>query len=125
MKIVGISDMHGIYKGYTIPKADILYIAPYTIEEALKEINNIPDDWFNNDFIPWCCKQPVNNIYLVGGNHDWFLMNRDYVINQYLIGTKITYLNNQSAKYTDDNGKVYTIFGSPEIGHLCMNQILN
>ena len=27
---------------------DDLYISQYTIEEALKEINEIPDDWFNN-----------------------------------------------------------------------------
>ena len=25
-----------------------LYIPQYTIEEALKEINEVPDDWFNN-----------------------------------------------------------------------------
>ena len=25
-----------------------IYIAQYTIEEALKEINNVPDEWFNN-----------------------------------------------------------------------------
>ena len=114
MKIVGISDMHGIYKGFTIPKADILCICGDIVPLSLQRDIELSDDWFNNDFIPWCCKQPVNNVYLVGGNHDLFLQNRDYVINQYLRGTKITYLNNQSAEYSDDNGKVYTIFGSPD-----------
>ena len=114
MKIVGISDMHGIYEGFIIPEADILCICGDIVPLKYQRDIELSDDWFINDFIPWCCKQPVNNVYLVGGNHDWFLMNRDYVINQYLIGTKIIYLNNQSAGYADDNGKVYTIFGSPD-----------
>lgn len=114
MKIVGISDMHGIYKGFTIPKADILCICGDIVPLEHQRYVKSSDDWFINEFIPWCCKQPVNNVYLVGGNHDWFLMNRDYVINQYLMGTKITYLNNQSAEYSDDTGKIYTIFGSPD-----------
>jgi Icc-related predicted phosphoesterase len=114
MKIVGISDMHGIYEGFTIPKADILCICGDIVPLKYQRNIELSDDWFINDFIPWCCKQPINDVYLVGGNHDFFLQNRDYAINQYLIGTKITYLNNQSAKYTDDVGKVYTIFGSPD-----------
>lgn len=115
MKIVGISDMHGVYEGFTIPEADILCICGDIVPLKYQRDIELSDDWFINDFIPWCCKQPVNNIYLVGGNHDFFLQNRDYVINQYLKGTKIIYLNNQSAEYADDNtGKIYTIFGSPD-----------
>ena len=114
MKIVGISDMHGVYDGFTIPKADILCICGDIVPLKYQRDIELSDDWFINEFIPWCRKQPVNNIYLIGGNHDWFMMNRDHVINQYLRGTKITYLNNQSAEYVDDNGKVYIIFGSPD-----------
>ena len=114
MKIVGISDMHGVYEGFTIPKADILCICGDIIPLKYQRDIELSDDWFNNDFIQWCCKQPVKQIYLIGGNHDKFLENRKYVIDQYLMGTKINYLDNSSCEYTDDDGKIYTIFGSPD-----------
>ena len=114
MKIVGISDMHGVYDGFTIPKADILCICGDIVPLKIQRDIELSDDWFINDFIPWCCKQPVEQVYLIGGNHDKFLENRKYVIDQYLMGTKINYLDNSSCEYTDDNGKVYTIFGSPD-----------
>ena len=114
MKIVGISDMHGIYEGFIIPKADILCICGDIVPLKYQNYIKLSDEWFINEFIPWCCKQPVEQIYLVGGNHDKFLMNRKYVIDQYLMGTKINYLDNSSCEYSDDTGKVYTIFGSPD-----------
>ena len=114
MKIVGISDMHGVYNGFTIPKADILCICGDIVPLSLQRDIELSDDWFINDFIPWCCKQPVEQVYLIGGNHDKFLMNRKYVIDQYLMDTKINYLDNSSCEYTDNKGKVYTIFGSPD-----------
>lgn len=111
-----MSDMHGIIEAYNQPliPADILCICGDIVPLQYQRDIELSDDWFNNEFIPWCCKQPVNNVYLIGGNHDKFLFNRDNVIKKYLLGTNITYLNNETAQYVDENGKIYTIFGSPD-----------
>ena len=69
MKIVGISDMHGVYDGFTIPKADILCICGDIIPLKIQHDIELSDDWFINNFIPWCCKQPIEQVYLIGGNH--------------------------------------------------------
>ena len=80
MKIVGISAMHGIYEGFTIPKADILSICGDIVPLKYQNYIKLSDEWFINEFIPWCCKQPVEQVYLVGGNHDKFLMNRNLIL---------------------------------------------
>ena len=113
MKIVGISDLHGQLSGYTIPEADILCICGDI--SPLKFQFNIPsmDGWFKKRFIPWCQEQPVEQVYLIAGNHDKFLENRHYTIHKYLMGTKINYIEDSLYEYADDNGKIWKIWGTP------------
>ena len=113
MKIVGISDLHGQLSGYTIPEADILCICGDI--SPLKFQFNIPsmDGWFKKRFIPWCQEQPVEQVYLIAGNHDNFLENRHYTIHKYLMGTKINYIEDSLCEYVDDNGKIWKIWGTP------------
>ena len=113
MKICGISDLHGQLSGYTIPEADILCICGDI--SPLKFQFNIPsmDGWFKKRFIPWCQKQPVEQVYLIAGNHDNFLENRHYTIHKYLMGTKINYIEDSLCEYVDDNGKIWKIWGTP------------
>lgn len=113
MKVCAISDMHGQYD-FNIEPVDILFICGDIV--PLKIQRNILQSmsWFKKTFIPWCEKQPCKQIYLVAGNHDFFMENKDKELNDALIGTKIIYLNNQSAEYLDEeSGKIYSIFGSP------------
>lgn len=113
MKVCAISDMHGQYD-FNIEPVDILFICGDIV--PLKIQRNILQSmsWFKKTFIPWCEKQPCKQIYLVAGNHDFFMENKDKELNDALISTKIIYLNNQSAEYLDEeSGKIYSIFGSP------------
>ena len=113
MKIVAISDMHGLQEYVHINECDILCICGDIV--PLKMQTNIPQSlsWLKKQFIPWCEKQPCKQIYLVAGNHD-FVFERTPKINDLFLGTKIIYLNNQSAEYLDENtGKLYTLWGSP------------
>ena len=112
MKICAISDLHGNL--IDINPADVLFICGDII--PLCHQRNVPDSmaWLEKVFIPWCEKQPVSQIYLIAGNHDFAFENRDTEINKLFLGTKVIYLNNQSAEYLDtETGKVYTIWGSP------------
>ena len=113
MKITAISDMHGLQEYVHINECDILCICGDVV--PLKMQRNIPQSlsWLKKQFIPWCEKQPCKQIYLVAGNHD-FVFERTTKINDLFLGTKIVYLNNQSAEYLDENtGKLYTLWGSP------------
>lgn len=111
MKIVAISDMHGNYD-FEVPKADILIVAGDIV--PLKMQRNISQSfsWFKKKFIPWCQKLPVKQVYLVAGNHDFFLED-SIKAKECLLETKITILYNESSEYLDDNGKIWTIWGSP------------
>lgn len=115
MKICAWSDSHGVFplEDLHIEESDIMFICGDII--PLKMQRNIPQSisWFKKKFIPWCKSLPVNQIYMVGGNHDFF-MTDEQEIKKLLIGTNITILYNESAEYLDENtGKVYTIWGSP------------
>lgn len=113
IKICGISDMHGQCPNLTIEKCDILFICGDIV--PLKMQRNIPQSfsWFKKKFIPWCIAQPVEKVYLVGGNHDFFLEKLENEVKECLLGTKITILYNEGAEYIDNSGKSWTIWGSP------------
>ena len=114
MKICALSDTHGIIDINKLNiKADILCIAGDFI--PLYTQRNIIGSryWFIDEFIPSLQKIDVEEIYLIAGNHD-FLAERDpEFIRTKLIGTKITYLQDQSAEYRDSDGTIFTIYGTP------------
>lgn len=113
-KVCAISDTHGQYN-FDIEPVDILFICGDIVPLRMQSNNPQSLKWFNREFIPWCKKQPVDQIYMVAGNHDFFLQScPDPYIKEFLRGTNITILYNESAEYLDENsGKVYTIWGSP------------
>lgn len=113
MKICAISDMHGQYD-FGISPVNILFICGDIV--PLRMQANIPQSmsWFKKKFIPWCQSQPADQIYMVGGNHDFFLEKSPSNVKECLMGTNITILYNESAGYLDeDTGKEYSIWGSP------------
>ncbi len=111
MKICAVSDMHGIYD-FKIPEVDILFICGDIV--PLRMQRNIPQSlsWLQKEFIPWCQSLPVTQIFMVGGNHDFFLENKPDIY-KYFLGTKIIILYNESAEYLDNDGKLWTVWGSP------------
>lgn len=114
MKICAISDIHGQFDNLSIEPVDILFICGDIV--PLKIQNNIPQSfkWFEREFIKWCNNQPVNQIYLVGGNHDAFLERSPSEVKDLLLGTNITILYNEYAEYHDvESNKTYVIWGSP------------
>lgn len=113
MLITAISDTHGNYKNVSIPECDILLICGDIVPLNIQANIYKSFKWFENKFIKWCQDLPVKQIYLIGGNHDFFLLNREHTIDLYLNDTKIKYLNNSGAEYTDDDGICWTIWGSP------------
>ena len=113
MLLTAISDTHGQQEIVEIPKSDILCICGDIV--PLKMQRNIPESfsWFRKRFIKWCKEQPVEQIYLVGGNHDFFLENDPKRVHELLLGTNINYLYNSGAEYLDSDGILWTIWGSP------------
>lgn len=114
MKICAISDIHGQFDKIQINPVDILFICGDIV--PLQMQRNIPQSlkWFKKYFIDWCNIQPVDQIYLVGGNHDFFLENSKPTVKDILLGTNINILYNEGAEYYDvESNKTYTIWGSP------------
>ena len=114
MKICALSDLHGNLIPIEYTNLDCLFICgditPLEIQFTYEKVFN----WVREYFIPWCKDIDVKNIYLVGGNHDIYFENSAKKLKNILSGTNITYLCNESAEYTNSEGKTYVIFGSPD-----------
>lgn len=119
MKIAAISDLHGNLN-FNIEKSDILCICGDIIPLKIQSFHQDSKKWFRQIFIPWCNKQEVEKIYIIGGNHDFFIANHSDELKEMLDGTNIRYLEDSSETYIDENGKEYLIYGSPwchQFGH--------
>lgn len=111
MKICAISDLHGNLE-FNIEPVDILFICGDIVPLNIQINHQKSRRWVRNEFIPWINQQPVEFVAMVGGNHDFFLTSEDksrLLFN----GTKIKLLYNEGCEYMDDNGKIWTIWGSP------------
>lgn len=117
MKIIGISDIHGLLLDpKNFPQGDVLCIAGDI--SPLKAQRNMPQmiSWIRKRFITWAEKLPVDKIFLVAGNHDFVFEtiteenNWRYEAIQSLniLSDKIKYLEDYSFTY---KGKVF--YGSP------------
>jgi len=118
MKLIAISDLHGILPKIT-EKADILIIAgdisPTSFQSNLLYIEN----WLTNIFCPWILTILVEKVILVAGNHDfWFQRYGDNIKKIYEIiecpsDFKITYLHHNSIIIYGNDGDRIKIFGTP------------
>ncbi len=66
--IIAISDLHGLIKGYTSPKCDLLLIAG-DVGRHGKDIYK-DANWLAYNFNPWLRQQPAKHIVMIPGNHD-------------------------------------------------------
>ena len=114
MKITAISDLHGLLP--VIEPSDILFICGDI--SPLKIQHNIPamEEWLYNDFYNWAKAAPVNKIYLIAGNHDFYFERvSDEKINEFKFKFRdfLEYLRDEVTYYYDENGKQYDIYGTP------------
>lgn len=104
MKLVMISDTHGMYDRVNIPDGDVLiHAGDITAYGKLEELVH-----FNN----WLGDLPHKHKIVIAGNHDWVFQNRNMAARMAL--TNATYL--QDEEITIDGLKFY---GSPWQPEFC------
>lgn len=121
MKICSISDLHGNLVCYPsdywkdLWECEVLFICgdilPLEIQhDMIKSIQ-----WLTEDFKPWAENLPVEKVFFIAGNHDFWFERNDAEANKLFPEyAKITYLKNELVKYlSDQDRKVYKIFGTP------------
>ena len=113
MKIVAISDLHGMLD-FTTPACDVLCICgdivPLNIQSYTKETFK----WLETEFLPWCNQQPCETILLVGGNHDLRMCSHEDKVHALFNETKVHYLLDESYEYIDtETGNVVKFYGTP------------
>lgn len=73
-KFVCLSDTHGLLPN--TPPADFLLIAG-DITPVRDHSIVFQQQWFANNFIPWLIEQPSKYLVFIGGNHDFFLPEKE------------------------------------------------
>ena len=69
IKIVAISDLHGYLPQIEDP-ADIMIIAGDIIPFEIQFNKFESKKWFEGPFAEWINKAPVEDVYMVAGNHE-------------------------------------------------------
>jgi Icc-related predicted phosphoesterase len=72
-------------------------------------------EWLTEEFKPWAENLPVEKVFFIAGNHDfWFERNDIPAHKIFPQDQKVTYLKNELVEYTSSqDSKTYKIFGSP------------
>ena len=122
MKIAVISDLHGnlpiypsnYWKG--IEECELLLICGDILPLSIQ--SNMPRsrDWLIEDFKPWAASLPVEQVYFIAGNHDfWFEKNDIEARKIFSLNDKVTYMKNEYLDYYSSiqDSKTYRIFGTP------------
>lgn len=115
LKISAISDLHGYLPKIDEP-ADIMLIAgdimPFEIQFNKLEGKR----WLENDFAEWIKELPMEEVYMVAGNHDAIFES----INSTNLGLfrqatnfKLKYLKNSTLVHYTKDGNPVKIFGTP------------
>ena len=115
LKIVAISDLHGILPQITEP-ADIMLIAGDIVPLNIQFNKSESKKWFEETFAEWIQKLPVDKVYMVAGNHDaWFEGISSPQLNSFIKAChyKVTYLKNETVSHLLDDGTEIKIFGTP------------
>lgn len=121
MKICSISDLHGNLVCYPsdywkdLWECEVLFICgdilPLEVQhDMIKSL-----EWLTEEFKPWAESLPVEKVFFIAGNHDfWFERNDVPAHKIFPQSQKITYLKNELVEYTSSqDSKTYKIFGSP------------
>ena len=114
MIVCALSDIHGTL----LPKeefqpCDLICIcgdiSPLNIQTNHKKMRK----WLVDEFKPWCESLPCDQVLFIAGNHDGALQNLDFMYSQFSTDSKVTYLFHEQYIYLSNEGKQYSIFGTP------------
>jgi Icc-related predicted phosphoesterase len=126
MKIIGISDLHGILP--LIPECDVVCICGDTSPIEYDRYVYKVQEWFKTHFFNWVRILPCKKVIFIGGNHDFFLARTweskpAYVIEDLKpikdliaeseVSDKLVYLENESYQFEGIN-----FYGCPAVQHL-------
>lgn len=122
MKIAVISDLHGHLPIYPSPywegieECELLLICGDILPLSIQ--SNMPRsrDWLIEDFKPWAASLPVEQVYFIAGNHDFWFEKHDIEARKiFSLNDKVTYMNNEYLDYyaSIQDSKTYRIFGTP------------
>lgn len=100
MKIVFISDTHGLHNKVEIPNGDMLIHAG--------DVSSRGKEHEINDFLDWFANQPHKYKIFIAGNHDFFFEKMDAKYIETKIPENIIYLNDSGIEI-----KGFKIWGSP------------
>ena len=121
MKVAVISDLHGHLPIYPSPywegieECELLLICgdilPLRIQTNMIESRV----WLTEEFKPWAASLPVEQVYFIAGNHDFWFERNDLAAHQIFSShDKVRYLKNEFDDYlSTQDAKVYRIFGTP------------
>ncbi len=103
MRVVPLSDMHGLYSWLKVPDGDVL-----AITGDMTNMGTVPDI---REFYAWLEKQPHKEIVFIAGNHDWWFQNEGAYVAKEFFGSlpNVVYLEDEL--YTTHSG--HTIYGTP------------
>lgn len=103
MKIIAISDTHGLHRNLKIPSGDLLIHAG--------DVTEFGQDDELEDFLDWFVLQPCKYKVFVAGNHDLCLEkpnNRKFKVFEKYVAKNVFYLQNSSIKIEH-----LSLWGSP------------
>jgi Icc-related predicted phosphoesterase len=121
MKVAVISDLHGNLPIYPskywagIEECELLLICgdilPLRIQTNMLESRL----WLTEEFKPWAASLPVEQVYFIAGNHDFWFEKNDLTAHQIFSShDKVRYLKNEYVDYiSHQDSKIYHIFGTP------------
>ena len=114
IKIAATSDLHGYFPEMIEP-ADILIIAGDISPLEIQFNKPKMKIWVETEFAYWVKSLPVDRVYLIAGNHDSYLesISRSNILAMQQACQKLTYLKNETTHYIDNNGQLWSIFGTP------------
>ena len=126
MKIIGVSDLHGILP--LLPACDVVCIcgdiSPIKYDRYVYRVQ----EWFKVQFFNWVRTLPCKKVIFIGGNHDFFLdrtweSKPAYVIEDLKpikdliaeseVSDKLVYLENEAYQFEGIN-----FYGCPAVQHL-------
>ena len=113
LSVCAISDLHGYLP--EIEPCDIVCIAGDIIPLDIQANSRKSKQWFNTIFAEWINNLPCDKVFLVAGNHDFYLERHAISIKLSKDPTKskCVYLNNEAITYIDNEFNSWNIYGSP------------
>ncbi len=121
MKVAVISDLHGHLPIYPSPywegieECELLLICGDILPLRIQTNMLASKLWLTEEFKPWAASLPVEQVYFIAGNHDFWFERNDLIAHQiFSRHDKVIYLKNEYADYiSTQDAKVYRIFGTP------------